>query len=280
LKHPGLRVLTHPPGLYQSWNFGIAQCRAKYIYISTVGETITREGLVELFTAAEQFAADVVISPPRMFDMKGRAKKKEWPVHGLISAWGLQDAVAIQGVAAQVFAVSYVQRGILGSSASNLYRAAVLQRFPFRTDFGTAGDLAWGLEHAGEVRIAIVPRHLSTFVFHPKSYAKSDYVVADFTEKCVRLAEESVARRSWMAGMNTNATESELLLSHLLASWREFLSAKAAVQKLKGGAVWFLRPSAWRAYLARGQKLRRLEQAQESAMKSIACSVMRDGLSP
>ena len=270
LKHPNARVLTHPPGLYQSWNFGIAQCGAKYIYISTVGETIRREGLFELFTAAEQFAADVVISPPRMIDMKGRAKEKKWPVHGLISALSLRDAVAIEGVAAQIFAVSHLRRGILGSSASNLYRATVLQRSPFRTDFGTAGDLAWGLEHAGEVRIAIIPRNLSTFVFHPKSYARNDYAVPDFAGKCLRIAAKAVARKAWKDGGNMSAVESETLLNDLLTSWREFLAAKAMVQERKAKAGWFLTLDAWIAHIERAQKLRRLIDSQGRATRAIA----------
>jgi glycosyltransferase involved in cell wall biosynthesis len=275
LKHPKTHVLTHPPGLYQSWNFGITQCRAKYIYISTAGETITGEGISQLVATAERFAADVVISPPRMIDMTGRAKEKEWPVHALISALELHAPVAMEGAAAQVFAVTHMLRGILGSSASNLYRAPLLQRFPFRTDFGTAGDLAWGLEHAGEVRLAIIPRSFSTFLFHPKSYAKSDYAVADLAEKCARVAAESVAKKSWASAGNVNVPETEALLTGLMAAWQEFLAARRAVQEHKSKAGWFLRPRAWSAHAERGEKSQRLRQAQAEAMKWIAPLVVR-----
>ena len=59
------RYFEHPPGLYQSWNFGIGQCAGKYIYLSTVGDSITRTGLERLVEAAETFDCDLVISPPR-----------------------------------------------------------------------------------------------------------------------------------------------------------------------------------------------------------------------
>src|SRR5258705_10933855 len=49
LKHPGLRILQHPRGLYQSWNFGINQITSKYTYVSTVGDSISRAGLEHLY---------------------------------------------------------------------------------------------------------------------------------------------------------------------------------------------------------------------------------------
>jgi len=42
LSHPRLRFLTHPPGLYESWNHGIAHINASCTYIATIGDTITR----------------------------------------------------------------------------------------------------------------------------------------------------------------------------------------------------------------------------------------------
>ena len=40
LKHPRIKVLQHPPGLYQSWNFGIGQLESELCYISTVGKAL------------------------------------------------------------------------------------------------------------------------------------------------------------------------------------------------------------------------------------------------
>src|SRR6185437_6009820 len=48
LHHPGLRLLSHPPGLYESWNHGLQNLTVKHAYISTVGDTITRAGLRHL----------------------------------------------------------------------------------------------------------------------------------------------------------------------------------------------------------------------------------------
>jgi len=60
---PGARFVTHPRGLYQSWNFGIGQMEMPWTYISTVGDGITRAGLARLLEAGERHGADVVVSP-------------------------------------------------------------------------------------------------------------------------------------------------------------------------------------------------------------------------
>src|SRR5512136_852525 len=60
LQHPQLKILTHPPGLYQSWNFAIQQLTSTYAYIATVGDVITSDGLRHLLETAERFQSDLV----------------------------------------------------------------------------------------------------------------------------------------------------------------------------------------------------------------------------
>jgi glycosyltransferase involved in cell wall biosynthesis len=285
LQHPNVRVLTHPPGLYQSWNFGIAQCRAKYIYVSTVGDGITREGILELHATAERFAADVVISPPRFMDMEGQVLEKVWPVTTLLENIRVNEPVALEGLGAQLYAVTFVQRGMLGSSASNLYRATELQRFPFRTDFGTAGDVAWGLEHAGQIRLAVVPHKLSTFIFHPKSYSKSDYAVSGFAEKCIDLATEIVAMRPWKNGRAGNFDRGasddeprEASLHELLLTWRRFVAAKRVLDARRAkGSLFYFMPASRRARAERRATKRLLPAVQERALELVARSLIRCG---
>ncbi|MDB6110758.1 MAG: hypothetical protein JWR69_2508, partial [Pedosphaera sp.] len=72
LRHPNVRFLPHPRGLYQSWNFGIRNLHPKYTYISTVGDSITRDGLMHLHQVAEEFQCDVAVSKPDFLDAEGR----------------------------------------------------------------------------------------------------------------------------------------------------------------------------------------------------------------
>ncbi|HWN97512.1 MAG TPA: glycosyltransferase, partial [Methylomirabilota bacterium] len=121
ISHPHGRFLTHPPGLYQSWNFGIAQCRAKYVYISTIGDSITRAGLEHLVSVAEGLRCDVVVSPPQMMK-RGKPITRRWPVHQFIADRKLRVPVALSPFDGFAFALVNLRKAILGSSASNLYR--------------------------------------------------------------------------------------------------------------------------------------------------------------
>src|SRR4051794_30761037 len=64
LSHPRVTYASHPPGLYASWNHGIAQIRSPYVFIATTGDLITPAGLQQLCQTAEMLACDVVISKP------------------------------------------------------------------------------------------------------------------------------------------------------------------------------------------------------------------------
>jgi len=64
----------------------------------------------------------------------------------------------------------FLPHGLLGSSASNHYRTAFLQKHPFPTDFGHCGDTAW------ESLSLLSLRWLSPLVPVPGSTAKRTLV--------------------------------------------------------------------------------------------------------
>ena len=85
LRHPHLSFFQHPPGLYQSWNFGLRQLQTKYAYVATVGDTITRGGMTSLLHCAQSLDAGVVISKPIfMADETRPAADIRWPIDDLI----------------------------------------------------------------------------------------------------------------------------------------------------------------------------------------------------
>ena len=210
--------------------------------------------------------------------MSVEEKEKVWPVHSLIQELKLNAPVALEGAAAELIAVMNLRRGILGSSASNLDRTDVLRCFPFRIGFGTAGDLAWGLEHAGEVRIAIVPQSFSTFMFHPNSYAKSDYAVADFNEKCLLVARDAVDKGAWRMSGAVQSSNAERLLKELLVAWEKHLTEKRRVAQTKQSLWWWLAPTSWQAHRDRARTLRDLEAVQDNAMLELEAHVAHHSL--
>lgn len=277
-KHLGpqsARFFTHPPGLYQSWNFGIAQCTGKYIYLSTVGDSITRTGLQCLVDTAEAFDCDVVISPPRIVDEQGREVIRRWPIFDLIKALRPASPVTLNGPDTLLFALISLHQSILGSSASNLYRTDCLKRAPFPTDFGRGGDVAWGLRYAAETKLGIVPKVFSTFLLHPKLYGARDYSVKSGAEKRLIAMGDTMGRKAWRqyAGVILDEAAFENLSNEMLIAWSEFSLAQRRIRKRQKSRRRFLSPSAWGEYWILAQKLNVLRAAQHRGWKWIDRSI-------
>lgn len=166
LKPFGAKILQHPPGLYQSWNAGIAAASATWCYISTVEDPITTEGLTHLLEVAERHRADVVISPPEMRNHDGSAPVgQKMPSNRLAEAFlqsGLSDRMLTR---AETIAnlCGFLPHGLLGSSASNLYRTSFLHQHPFPVTFGHCGDTAWGVTVAPVAKVAFTPVSCARF---------------------------------------------------------------------------------------------------------------------
>jgi glycosyltransferase involved in cell wall biosynthesis len=172
LSGSNVRFFRHPPGLYQSWNHGIAQVRSTYTYISTVGDEMSRDGLLHLVEVAEQLACDVVISPPKFVDESGRKRKSRgWPVHTIIRHGDVCQPVSLQGVPLFLLVFALIPHAIIGSSASNLYRTSTMQHHPFPSDFGHHGDGAWAVGNCLNIRLGITAQEVSFFRRHHRSYA-------------------------------------------------------------------------------------------------------------
>jgi len=198
----------------------------------------------------------------------GKPITREWPVHQFIEARQVHEPVLLSPQNSFAFALVNLRKAILGSSASNLYRCDLLQRAPFPTDFGTAGDLGWILRHAAEISLGITPEVFSTFLFHSKAYAKSDYAVSDFSEKCLTTARETMARQSQSA--TWDLTISREILEPLAVAWSDFLDAKRAFQTAKGSPLlWVFSVAHWRAYYVRSQRFKTLRERQETAIRRI-----------
>ena len=196
LSHPRLKFLNRPPGLYQSWNFGIQNAGARYVYLATVGDSITRRGVEHLFSVAEKVQSDVVISKPDFVSATGGALPDDrWTIDVILSRLQIERPRLLSTAEQFLFAVTNLWGAILGSSASNLYRADCLKQRPFPTEYGTAGDGAWAILNIFEVKIAITPERFSTFRFHEKAYAAADYHVESLALKLFRLAQGVVARQ-------------------------------------------------------------------------------------
>ena len=186
----GAKFLHNPPGLYQSWNAGIAAATAPWCYISTVEDPIIGRGLEHLLEVATRHEADVVISPPEMRNHNGTASVEEkMPANRLADALLSADLADRLLTRAECISLlcGFLPHGLLGSSASNLYRTLFLQRHPFPTDCGHCGDTAWGVTIAPLARIAFTPQPCARF------YCQTSFRAED--------PQKQVARHRQLAGL-------------------------------------------------------------------------------
>jgi glycosyltransferase involved in cell wall biosynthesis len=167
----GLKVvfLNHPPGLYQSWNHGIATATRNYCTVATVGDLLPVDSLRGLTETIEKFNADAVISAPEMLNANGGPSTRRWPIHQVIAESAMEDARLIEPAEWLAMTLGFFPATLLSSSAGNLYSTKFLQENPFPTSYGHAGDCVWALEMGRKARWVIDPRVKSYFWLHPVS---------------------------------------------------------------------------------------------------------------
>lgn len=255
LRHPRVKFLTHPPGLYASWNHAIANVESQFVFIATTGDTITREGIEMLVKTIESLNCDVVISKPMFRNGDGTAAVDiHWPVDDVVNTFRATGARKLSRLEAIVFSASNPEAALLGSVASDLFRTSMLKRFPFPTDFGTAGDGAWGWMHAGEVSVAVVPQKFSSFLLHPTGASSEEKQAL----KQARRVDEVI--RCAVPQWKLNA-EQLGRVNELLGVLTKYLDAKIAFDRDRRASVpWWLNPGAW-AHRAKRNRFREELQA-------------------
>jgi hypothetical protein len=235
--HPKVRHEVVPPGLYAAWNHGIRLAGSEFCYISTVGDSIKREGLEHLVSTAQQLNVDVVISPPRCITEEGEpADFRVFPVHSIVSGSGLGESLRMEPWLSYLMATGFSIESFLGSSASNLYRTDCLKREPFPTDFGKAGDSAWFRSNSLRFKFAVTPRVCADFLLHQDHATRPHGEISELLGRLTSLSD--VALREW--------SESEVFEKtttlRILQSWREVAGTSPekildAVRHLEGVAA-------------------------------------------
>jgi glycosyltransferase involved in cell wall biosynthesis len=167
LRHPGLRVIRLPRGLYESWNEGIAATKGRHVYISTAGDTITREQLLHLLASLEEGGADAIVSRPVFISDSPEHRWIEgWRTARLLAAMPPDSVRMLSKEESCAYSFLDCPGSLLGSLASDLFRGDFLRARPFPTEYGRFGDTAWIMRHCADSRLAITSRVGSTFLHH------------------------------------------------------------------------------------------------------------------
>ncbi|MBU6182383.1 MAG: glycosyltransferase family 2 protein [Verrucomicrobia bacterium] len=276
LGHRNLRVVQHPPGLYASWNYGIAQLQTDFFIMSTTGDTITREGVVRLMDCASQERLDVVLGKPIFEDIRGRKKKYVWPLDDILEDHRRTGPhVAFSGLEAIVHAIGRPNSALLGSSASNLYHTEFFRNRPFPLDWGVAGDGGWVWQHAVEARWGAIPGTHSKFLIHPPQSRRED-LKPKLQQRADWTLRESVPR--WISSGIISKDQLEAIeFEKLAACLTEYLDAKEDLDAIrKAGVPWVFSPAAWKKRIKRRRAFSALRAAREKSLVSLRSIDSRD----
>jgi Glycosyl transferase family 2 len=244
-KELGGQVLEVPRGLYQAWNSGIARAAGDFIYISTIGDTITPEGLNALSLCIQKNQADAVFSPPAIFPAtKSNLKRsRHWPVFVFSKALSRFGEGCIPKEKAFLLQILSGASGLLGSCASCLFRASFLQARPFPTDYHHYGDTAWTYLNLAELGLAFHSNPVARFIIHDQQVQR----IVDKSQ-IYRLSEEL-------------GNQLPLPLSTIA---RKYNRASIEIDRIREPHPrfgWWWIPDAWRARFTRNKMRRALIQA-------------------
>ena len=234
LAAPHVEFYSVPPGLYQAWNFGVSTARAEYCYFSTVGDSITADGLQHLFGIASKESLDAVLSPPEMLDIEGKPSAMRWPIHDFVATLREENFFPSREETVR-WLTAFLPYTILGSSASNLYRTEFLKANPFPIEFSHNGDAALGVQISPFVKMAVAKKICSRFVTHGQGRditAREQFEVA---KKFLALLEST----PMPAEAESSAAMSRALLKNKidLFEWLTGLEPLAAVVNEQKGYI-------------------------------------------
>lgn len=277
IAHPNLVVLSHPRGLYQSWNHAIARTTSDWVYISTVGDTITERHLKYLIDCGEENMADVVLSPPNFINHEGKPiPSLQWPLERYINKYNITSPpFVLETCAVLSLSLRYLPMSVLGSSASNLYRGRHLRARPFPTDFGVLGDAAWGLRHLADTRFAVIPVFDSTFRVHTKAYTpESAERMRVIFEALVNEARTLInerftpARDQDQSALNQTGHRYLTIIS-------EWWVAREAIRRHRGTSKrnWWMSLSGWSARFHKARMNFLLAQCQKTLDRHISKNI-------
>lgn len=271
LGHRPLQQLSHPPGLYASWNHAIAATTQPFVQLSTVGDDLLPGGAQRLLDLARSTGAQIVVSPPRLVrEEDGGTSDQRWPIHRLIERHGWVEPGLVAPEVLFFEAVVHAPDSLLGSAASCLFEGEHLRRHPFPVDFAGIGDSVWALERLPFVRCAVLPEVVSTFLLHrQKTYESHGRLNAHLAERVrERLEAQLPALLDGGSPMQFPSPLAQALVRlNRLELQRARLDRAAMAGRDRWRALWPLVPSVWTA--------RRGRKSLKSEVAALAESVRR-----
>jgi hypothetical protein len=248
LPFPHVKFLSHPPGLYASWNFGIQNCSLPLTYIATAGDSISAADLAFLANTAASTAADVVVCPPVFTDASGTsAAPPSWPIHDLMELTPDGELIELSGAELTAFALTHCSPPLryhawTGSAASNIYRSAILKQHPFPEDAGHSGDTLWAVQQSRFVKAVFCRRSCGSFYVHTEPKVLDAYeqmrIFTKFHAACHEALEWMLQQDDGLSGPLARAylrqsSQNQKMVMELIAALTSQQGAIQAEMKKK-----------------------------------------------
>ncbi len=275
LRHPQIKFVEHPPGLYASWNYGVSHITSEFCYISTVGDSITLAGIEHLAASASRLKCDVLVSRPDFVNETGQpCAGPEWPLDDLVKRLKLHEPVRLPSAVIVATALLHTGGALTGSCASDLFRSSILQKHPFPLDFGVAGDGAWSLQNAGRVNWAVTSEKVTTFRRHPPTASVREIKEGEIADRYAKTASKMV--NDWLTNREASFPDQIIAdMKKLLAVSVEYEQRRRQYNAFrKRQWPWSLNPAAWLARVRRNQLRRQAHGLMESicqASRRLLC---------
>lgn len=268
LRHPQLRMISHPRGLYQSWNHAISQTTGDWIYLSTVGDSIQRSQLEHMLAGGCSLGSDVVSSPPSFVCADGHLTTSPvWPIEQILKDYKISGPTQISPLAAFYYALDCIPNAIIGSSASNIYRGDHLRTRPFPTEYSVVGDTAWAIKHSLETNFCYTDRIGSTFRFHSKVYQPPNAIeISKICKSLIELATKTYLNSSISSGP-FSLFDLHFDFTHTLDDAR----TRYRILRKSGILPWYFKPGAWQARAERNNLLK-----QRKGLTSIRSLILKE----
>jgi glycosyltransferase involved in cell wall biosynthesis len=175
------KIISTKPGLYQAWNQAAKIATQPYVYFSTISDTITLDGLKKLVTTAQINNLDGVISPPKISYSIPTNEPVRWPIHRFLEYYNTSKELIIPTPEQnEMLACIFIPESIIGSSASNIYRADFLKQYPFPEEQGHAGDVYWTIDNLKKMKIGIIKDELAEFCYDGKRFISHENTFKTF----------------------------------------------------------------------------------------------------
>ncbi len=252
----GGKVLLRPRGLYPAWNAGLARAKGRFVYISTIGDTIRPGGLAALFRTLQATKADVVISPPEVYPATHRNLQalRDWPVFRfapILLPYAYQIIPKKKALLIQILSGA---SSILGSCASCLFRKSVFAGNPFPSYYHHYGDTAWIVRRLPGISLA----------FHPKPVARFWMHFPDEERKVEKIHVYQMIK-----------SLSEPLANPEKRAVEKLVAAKQRLDLIRGekpASGWWFRPQAWLQRWHRQRQINLLLRSLASETNTKLCA--------